>query len=242
MLAQNSFVEELICFHLHPVEAFLHTGGRFKKDRRHRSSNVSFDSIRVPPKCKKYQFPLKRFMSARQAKSIITTLNSQRWVGTRNFRPTRQGVANLLTSLGMGSRDTSASKRLRLKFLSGPFPPSNPSADPEDLIDTASTNGLFLKVNTEIITSSAFERQPGHWGYRRPRWVTHYATVIIHEVGHVVHKRFQTRGRRYVNRVMGGHRYPDCFLDSSQFDSRKEWSEWFADMFTLSLINLAKRA
>jgi len=237
-ISKSAFAEEeLVCFGSR--EPWLSVGGR--DDKRTRPSNVDFGSIRVPRACQSYQFPMERFMSSRVAKGIILKLNRQRKRGTRTFLPTINGVAAILTNLGMGSRDTPVQKRLQLKFIDRPFPPVNSSRSGE-MINTASTNGIFLKIYTGIITSEAFEHQPGHFGSRRPRWVSHYAAVVVHEVGHVVHKRFQKRGKRYVNRIMKSHRYPDCFLDSRQFDSREEWAEWFADVFALSLINLANKA
>ena len=232
-LDSNDPLRELVCF------TFSSADSRNKGENRRRTS--PFASVDAPPDCKEYRFPVKRFMSARRARAIVDMLNSQRRAGRRNPRPTLRGVASLLAALSMGSRDTPVARRIRILFLDRPFRPLDPE-DPDDRIDTASTNGKFLKIYTGIITDEEFERQPGHLGRKRPSWVSHYAAVILHEVGHIVHKRFRTGGRREVRRVMGSLYRPRCFLDPGEFESKRDWAEWFADMFTLSLITLAAKA
>ncbi len=195
----------------------------------------------TPTECERYSFPARHFMFPSQAKKVITLLNSQRRMGTRNTKPTTKAVNALLHFLHVGTRNTPTKRRVRVKFFSNPFLRMNPK-NGHDRIDTASTNGQFLKVYNGIITDKEFEEEPGHLGIPRPRLVSHYAVVILHEVGHVIHKRFQRLGRREVTRVMGSLFYPDCFIDPRQFESRSDWAEWFADMFSLSIVLLAKKA
>ena len=59
-------------------------------------------------------------------------------------------------------------------------------------IEVAGTDGNLIFVN-RIILTPGFEQQTKNIGrFRRPEGVTHYAGIMLHEVGHIYHIRPET--------------------------------------------------
>lgn len=201
----------------------------------------------IPQECKKFVFPVDAFTDSKRAFDIIQMLNRQREIGPRDTRLTHLAVTRLLIIFGMGPRNTPPDERVRLQFFSKPFRATlkdsgrrrNNRGEKATIVDTAATDGVNIRIYRGIITSKRFERLPGHLGIERPEWVSHYAAVVLHEIGHVLHKRFQRRGHREVKRIMGDVSYPECFLNSKLFEDQNTWAEWFANTFSRSFILFA---
>lgn len=185
----------------------------------------------IPAACKRYIMPLNRLgFSPQKAMRVIRILNYQRKIGSNTARPTRRAVNMVLLGMGL-------TNHIKVKFHKYPFRPKRPKRR-GDIISTASTDGRMLNVYAGIIRDAAFERKPGYLGIKRPRWVSHYAAVVLHELGHIIHKKLR---RRIAEDILDDLGAPDCVLDPSEFRSRSDWAEWFADTFSTSFILHARR-
>jgi hypothetical protein len=187
----------------------------------------------IPAACKRYIMPLNRLgFSPQKAMRVIRRLNYQRKIGSNTAQPTREAVNIVLLGMGL-------TNHIKVKFHRNPFRPKRPKRR-GDVISTASTDGSILNIYVGIIRDAAFERKPGYLGIKRPRWVSHYAAVVLHELGHIIHKKLRLN-RRIAEDILGDLGVPDCVLDPSKFQSRTNWAEWFADTFSTSFILHARR-
>ena len=177
----------------------------------------------IPTECKRYLLQMGKLgFSARKAMRVIRRLNQQRNVGPGTPRPTIIAINTVLLGMGL-------TNHIQVRFHPRPFRRGRKN------VSTASTDGRLLNVYAGIIRSARFEREPGYLGIKRPPWVSHYAAVILHELGHIIHKQLR-RGGRKAQEVLYSLNAPDCVLDPTQFQSRVDWAEWFADTFATSFI------
>jgi len=208
--------EELV---YRPIGAFVGQGGALGS---------------IPIECRRYLLPIEKLsFSPGKALRVIRMLNQQRRFGPGTQRPTKRAVNTVLLGMGL-------TNHIRVVFHSRPFRPKRPKHH-GDVISTASTDGRLLNIYAGIIRSAEFQRKPGFLGIKRPHWVSHYAAVILHELGHIMHKKLRRGGPRAED-VMDRLEAPDCVLDPTQFRSRGDWAEWFADTFATSFILHARRA
>jgi hypothetical protein len=248
-LDKNSVLGSDTAFFLfHLLSPLLERGGKGKEGMDEQEDELVYRSFRpigafvgqggtlgpIPVECRRYLFPMGKLgFPPGKAMRVIRMLNKQRELGPGTPRPTRSAVNTVLLGMGL-------TNHIRVVFHSRPFRPKRPKHR-GDIILTASTDGRLLNIYTGIIRSASFQRKPGFLGIKRPHWVSHYAAVILHELGHIIHKKLRRGGPRAED-VLRRLEAPDCVLDPSQFRSRGDWAEWFADKFSTAFILHARRA
>lgn len=126
---------------------------------------------------------------------------------------------------------------------------------------TASTDGYKLWINVKRIMNKEFDEKDTHFG-KLPKGVSHYASVILHEFGHIIRERANETTFQYIvdkspdfkkclrqYQIYIHEAYEEKKLSYKRGDDRKsdifnfilnqrkdELEEWIADMFAKSFI------
>lgn len=106
------------------------------------------------------------------------------------------------------------------------------------LVQTGSTDGYTIQFYARMVTSKWFDGQAPAFGGSMPPGMHHYAVVMIHEFGHVVHRALRRNWKdkrvRNMTRDMLSNGGVDCWMEYSKVF--EDQSEWFADMFVRTLL------
>jgi len=124
-----------------------------------------------------------------------------------------------------------------------------------DTVKTARTNGTKLWINVSSVMNDRFDKEDTHFG-ELPRGVSHFAAVILHEMGHIIRERANGTTFQYMVDISPNIRrclrefqeyISEVYMEmerrrrsrryKKEYEDRKdELEQWVADMFPKSFI------